>query len=463
MRDFLPQSMQKYSLKWRLVSMCLVVFITLWAVVFSWLYYNLEKRLQETLDQRLSASAHMVARLIQNLPLQSINQTLLKNQQETDTQNNIACEVSFFSSDISVGHQVVARTRGAPQNLSQQNLGFSTWQQGEVQWRSYVLRKNDIQVVAAERLHLRESLLKQILASLFIPLILTLLLCIGLIIHIVRKEFQPLDHIAQSLEQKHDDLNHAITYLATLHPHAIPYEVQPFVNNALQLIQNLQRSLENEKSFTAYAAHELRSPLTAIKTHVQLSQMMLKQNPIMASSVIENLKQAEYSIWRYEQLLEQLLLLSHVEHQPKPDFKHQHTQLKPVIQHVISELNQKYRETEKIINVDWQSLNCMPISESALNIIFSNLIENSFLHAHELTTISIYMQDQNLYITDDGKNIHYEDLSDFTKRFWRKSSQQKGHGLGLSLLEIILNKYDFQMSLKNNIPQGLKVIIFAKY
>jgi hypothetical protein len=145
--------MRSYSLKWRLVTSLLMVFLCLWSIVFAWLYVDLQKRLQDTLDQRLSASAHMVARLIQQLPMKAIkNELIQQTNKSTDAENLIACEVSLFSSDISVGQHVVAKTRGAPANLSQQQLGFSTWQQSEIEWRSYVLRKNDIQVVAAERM-----------------------------------------------------------------------------------------------------------------------------------------------------------------------------------------------------------------------------------------------------------------------------------------------------------------------
>ena len=61
--------MRSYSLKWRLVSSLLLVFLCLWSMVFAWLYVDLQKRLQDTLDQRLLASAQMVARLIQQLPM----------------------------------------------------------------------------------------------------------------------------------------------------------------------------------------------------------------------------------------------------------------------------------------------------------------------------------------------------------------------------------------------------------
>ena len=112
--------MFSHSLKWRLVMSLLAVFIVLWSAVFSWLYIDLKQRLQDTLDQRLSASAQMVARLIQQLPLDSLGDATLSKLAKNDEVNQlIACGVSLFSSDISVGNQIIAKTRDAPRNLSQ--------------------------------------------------------------------------------------------------------------------------------------------------------------------------------------------------------------------------------------------------------------------------------------------------------------------------------------------------------
>lgn len=52
--------MNQRSLKKRLVISLLVVFVSLWSLVFIWLYIDLKQRLQDTLDQRLLASAQMV-------------------------------------------------------------------------------------------------------------------------------------------------------------------------------------------------------------------------------------------------------------------------------------------------------------------------------------------------------------------------------------------------------------------
>lgn len=450
--------MKSYSLKWRLVSTILVVFIILWSLVFCWLYFELEKRLQNTLDERLSASAHMVVRLIQQLPVDEIANTVNAVQEDHSTQNLIACQVSLFSSNVSANHQVIAKTQGSPENLSTRKIGLSTWSEDGVEWRSYVLQKGEIQVVAAERLQLRYSLLKQILQSVLIPLIITLILCVFLILWIIRVEFQPLDQIAQHLSHKKQHLSDAATYLLELKTQNIPKEIQPFVDGLLELIQNLHQSLENEKCFSAFAAHELRSPLTAIKTHVQLSQLMLSPTEPAQGKIDFNLKQAEANIQRYEQLLEQLLLLSKTEIQPQYS-SIESTEVTPTLQQVIAELEQKYSNISKHLNIDWESLSSINLPYTALAIVLKNLIDNAYLHAQSTTPIQVYMNKGDLIVADTGQGLTNTELSLLTKRFWRKSSQKDGYGLGLSLVKSILEKYSHVIYFEKNSFTGLKVII----
>lgn len=454
--------MKSYSLKWRLVSTILVVFVILWSLVFCWLYFELEKRLQNTLDERLSASAHMVARLIQQLPVDEIASTVNTIPQDHGTPNLIACQVSLFSSNISANHQVIAKTRGSPESLNTRKTGLSTWSENGVEWRSYVLQKGQIQVVAAERLQLRYSLLKQILQSVLLPLIITLILCIFLILWIIRVEFQPLDQIAQRLSDKKQHLSDAATYLLELKTQNIPKEIQPFVDSLLELIHNLHQSLENEKSFSAFAAHELRSPLTAIKTHVQLSQLMLSPTGPTQDKIDFNLKQAEASIQRYEQLLEQLLLLS------KTEIQSQHaamesTEVIQTLQEVIAELKQKYSDLSEYLNIKWESLSSISLPHSTLAIVLKNLIENAYLHSQSITPIQVYMVKGHLVIADTGHGLTDTELSLLTQRFWRKSAQNDGHGLGLSLVKLLLEKYRFSIQFTHHSPHGLKVSITPIY
>lgn len=451
--------MKSYSLKWRLVSTIILAFAILWSMVFFWLYWDLEKRLQNTLDERLSASAHMVARLIQQLPLSEIKNTLGSVQEKYSSYSLIACEVSILSSDISVGQKVIAKTKGSPENLAEQKVGFSTWEENGVEWRTYVFRKGQIQVVAAEKLHLRYTLLKQILQSVLIPLVITLFLCIFLILWIIKLEFRPLDRITENLIEKKDNLSDATSYLVDLKTKKIPKEIQPFVDNLLGLIHRLHNSLENEKVFSAYAAHELRSPLTAIKTHVQLSQLILSQSQPSQASVIDNLKKAEYSIQRYEQLLEQLLMLSKTELQLQKTEKVISVEVKPVLESVILELQVKYPDISNKLYIQWQTITPLKILTVDLHIVLRNLIENAYLHAQSLTPIEISMQNNRLTISDDGIGLNDEEFRLLTQRFWRKSSQNDGYGLGLPLVKTLLEKYGYAIDFEHNIPHGLKVVI----
>ena len=447
--------MFSHSLKWRLVMSLLAVFIVLWSAVFSWLYIDLKQRLQDTLDQRLSASAQMVARLIQQLPLDSLGDATLSKLAKNDDANQlIACEVSLFSSDVSVGNQIIAKTRGAPKNLSQRPEGFSTWQQGDTEWRSYVLRRGDIQVVAAERMFLRDTLLQQILQAVLVPLVFSLLICIALIIFIIRRQFRSLDQLSQYLNQKNLNYSEAADFLMQLKPASIPQEVQPFVNNSTQLIQKINDSLQQEKAFSAYAAHELRSPLTAIKTHVQLAQLISQQQNL-PESIQHNLQQANESIRRYTLLLEQLLLLTQSENSIQE--MTETIWLRPTLEKVLANLRTRYPEMNEKIQVNW-SLGEIQLPEFVLYTVLKNLLENALLHA-QAAHIWISMQSGCLVIEDDGQQLTAQDIQHLGQRFWRKSAQQHGHGLGLALVKSLLGNYQYHLGFQQRDPVGLIVSI----
>jgi signal transduction histidine kinase len=69
------------------------------------------------------------------------------------------------------------------------------------------------------------------------------------------------------------------------------------------------------------------------------------------------------------------------------------------------------------------------------------------------------MEQHNLIVSDHGNGLSDAELNLLTQRFWRKSSQNDGHGLGLSLVSQLLEKYGFTIKFSHHFPNGLKVVI----
>ena len=465
-------SPHKYSLKWRLVLSITVGFILIWAAAFAWLYFSLERKMTQTLDERLSASAHMVGRLLSQIPATQLSNAVQPAVSELNQHNLIACEVSLSSSDLVLSSTIVARTKGAPSALSSRVEGFSTWTDNGIVWRSYTLKREPLQVVTAEKMQLRNELLAEILKSILLPLLLTLLFCVALVWWVIKKEFTPIEQTTQLLKLHKDQPERELDYIHQLDHSQIPLELQSFIEHIADLVLRLQRSLENEKNFSAFAAHELRSPLTAIKLNVQLSQMMAQQTldagtGAIPQAVMACLDEAERSIHRYQQLLEQLLLLSKTDHQLDTTADHAQlplAQISVVIEQVIAQLKPLYPQIDQMLVVNWDSLSSLQLPEHTLQMVLLNIIENSLKHAQSQKPIQVWQQQAALIIEDFGVGMQAQDLGLAKQRFWRKSAQSQGYGLGLALSESLLakNGYQLQLALKDTAGLMVKILPMRK-
>ena len=103
--------------------------------------------------------------------------------------------------------------------------------------------------------------------------------------------------------------------------------------------------------------------------------------------------------------------------------------------------------------MNWESLGEIQLPEFVLYTVLKNLLENALLHA-QAEQIWISMHSGCLVIEDNGQQLTAEDIQHLGQRFWRKSAQQHGHGLGLALTANLLKQYGYQLSFNARRPYG---------
>src|SRR5690606_36767548 len=106
-------------------------------------------------------------------------------------------------------------------------------------------------------------------------------------------------------------------------------------------------------------------------------------------------------------------------------------QVQPIIAKVLDDLALIYLEATAKIQVDWHSLGDLALPQFVSYSVLKNLLENALLHANA-DMINVSIQKNTLHIQDNDPHLNPQDIRYLGQRFWRKSSQQKGHGLGLS-------------------------------
>jgi K+-sensing histidine kinase KdpD len=134
------------------------------------------------------------------------------------------------------------------------------------------------------------------------------------------------------------------------------------------------------------------------------------------------------------------------------------TNVSSVLQQVIIDLLPLYPELDQTLAINWAGLTNIYLPDFAIYTVLKNLIENAALHA-QAQIISIKMQGRSLFIQDNGRILSEHEMMHLGQRFWRKSAEQSGHGLGLCLVKTILSKYDYDIKFYKADPHGLIIEI----
>lgn len=302
---------------------------------------------------------------------------------------------------------------------------FYTHRANNELWYTYVLPLRNVQIQVSQQQSVRKQLALELATSIFIPyLILIILVILGLSWIIVRG-LQPLEDLKQALAARRPNDLHLIQ------THAYPEELMPTIHEINRLFEKISIVQQQQLQFIADAAHELRTPITALNLQ---STILLQQHQNS-----NELQQLSKGLTRIQHLVTQLLSLSKQD-TSLPQF----SALKPIqIQKMAIDCIEQLIPFALRKNIDLgmnESTNiCILGEESAVHSILYNLLDNAIKYTPKngMINVSILEQDQHalIQVEDSGKGIPPEQYQHVIKRFYRVHHHAEiGSGLGLSIV-----------------------------
>lgn len=290
------------------------------------------------------------------------------------------------------------------------------------------------QEVGARDKDARESAWRSLLP--FLILFPVLLLVVG---DLVRKLFRPIASLAAEIDRRGEQLLHPID------EQHLPAEVRPFVVAINRLLTRVAQAMDGQRRFVADAAHELRSPMTALSLQAErLAACSLQV------SARERLLPLCQGIERSRQLIDQLLSLAAAQAAvPRPQARiGVHAVYRRVLEDLLPLAEQKHLDIGVEGSADVQLL----INPMDLFTLIKNLVDNAIRYTPAGGTIDLCLAQTDtgvcLQVKDSGPGISVEEHDRVFDPFYRTlGSGETGSGLGLSIVRAIAERVGARVAL----------------
>lgn len=431
------------SLRKRLLLSVSIGTLALWAAAAALSYSQAQHEVQELMDAQMAQSAALLLTLATKAPasLDGLASNMASLRGASDGSNELTLEFKVGRADGSV----VVRSPLAPTDLLGGELGFADFSDGHEPWRGLTLATGDgaYRIQVAQSIRLRDQEALEIAAKTVLPLGSFIPLLLGLIYYAVRRALKPLDDLASEVSARSSE---------NLHPLAstqVPREAQPLVDELNRLLLRLGTTLDNERRFTADAAHELRTPLAAVRVQAQVALASHGETEHQHA-----LRQVIAGTDRATRLVEQLLRLARLD--PIARLPNRETlDLAGLARTAVDETNELCPDDGRQIRLAIDA-DPLPVagSQDLLAIALRNLIDNARRYTPPESVITVFVGLDNGFpaigVMDNGPGVPNEELPKLVERFYRgREASAEGSGLGLAIVHRIAQLHDARLEIKN--------------
>ncbi|HEU0282645.1 MAG TPA: ATP-binding protein, partial [Gallionella sp.] len=389
------------------------------------------------------------------------------------------------------GRQLRLHSANAPQQpLASRERGFSDNIIDGKRWRVFSTwdESGEYLIHVAERTDVRDELARGIAGNLLRPLWFSLPLLALLLWIAVMRGLRPLGKLTREVEQREPD------NLAALDASSAPREVVPLIERLNRLFVRIDAAMQKERRFTADAAHELRTPVAAIKAQAQVARA--------ASGEAERIHALDNAILgcdRAAHLIEQLLALARVDTLDRGVAEP--CQLRGIAAEMIAALApaalEKGVQLELLADDETTvrarhgeaepsgagvpASHLLPqsagyasnVSEvrgnpGLLRVLLRNLLDNSIRYTPPGTSVQVSIAHEPgvvcLSVSDNGPGIPERERDKVLERFYRPlGTQASGSGLGLSIVQRIAEVHGATLQMQPvSEGQGLRVTVSFK-
>jgi two-component system sensor histidine kinase QseC len=417
------------SLQGRLLALVLAAVVLIWLVTALVTWLDVRHEIDELLDDHLAQAAAL-------LVVQQAQDT-----EEKETHGHLDVPV-LHGHKPRVAFQVFHKSRlemhsaDAPEQPMHEagkpfRAGFDTVSIDGTNWRVFSAygAEQDVQVYVGELAESRDSIVWAVLRSMIWPMALALPLLALALWWAVSRGLVPLRQLGSARTERPANVMEPLVL------DGAPAEIAPIVQALNSLLERIGGLMETERRFTADAAHELRTPIAAIRTQAQVA--MGETDPALRRHALQGTLEG---CDRATRLVAQLLTLSRLEISASTVMAA--VDLRALAQQAVGNVAPKAIAKNQHIEFDASEPCSIPGNETLLAVLVRNLVDNAVRYSPPGARVNVAVRQQGgqvtLSVEDSGPGLDEADRQRLGERFFRvPGSVESGSGLGWSIVHRI--------------------------
>ncbi len=443
---------QRLSLKLRLTLLFLALSLTAWfaASLVAW------QQTRDTLDKLFDTQQMLFAKRLLTMDLDEIHAPeRMREVPKKAKHGRLDDDALAFAIYTPDGRMVLndgENGRDIPYHYRRDGFDNGQLNDDNDEWRFLWLTAPDgkYRVVVGQEHEYRQEMALDVVRSQFTPWLVALPIMLLVLIVLLSRELRPLKKLSQTLRARTPD---ATDRLAT---QGVPIEVRPVVDALNQLFARTQAMMARERRFTSDAAHELRSPLTALKVQTEVAQLSLDDPQAQAKA----LTQLHAGIDRASRLVEQLLTLSRLDSLESLDDV-EPLNMADLLQSVVMDSYHPAQQAGIEIRLNILDPQVTRTGQQLLlSLLVRNLLDNAVRYSPRGSRVEVTLDTHSVIVRDNGPGIAPDALTRIGERFYRPPGQdQTGSGLGLSIVKRIAALHRMTVTLGNGQDGGFEARI----